>query len=132
MAGIGLRIADEESGDSAVLVDIVTLIILAVNRLLAAILAQTILGDADHISADIEDETITNEELAESDLRLVRGSLQVIPDAVVLLIISQRAQIEVHALGGLVRTIDRCRRHDCQQSNKTNNAILHFRLVQLI
>ena len=132
MARILLRVADEESGDGTGLIDIVTLIILLVESLLAAILSQTILWDSDHISADIEDKTMANEEFGESDLRLIRGGLQVIPDAVILLVISQRAQIEVHAGGGFERTIDRCRRHNCQQSNKANNAILHFRLSQLI
>ncbi len=117
MARILLRVADEEGGDGTGLIDIVTLVILLVESLLAAILSQTILWDGDHISADIEDKTMANEEFGESDLRLIRGGLQVIP---------------VHAGGGFERTIDRCRRHNCQQSNKANNAILHFRLSQLI
>lgn len=58
MARILLRVADEEGGDGTGLIDIVTLVILLVESLLAAILSQTILWDGDHISADIEDKTM--------------------------------------------------------------------------
>lgn len=128
MARIILRIADKERGDSAGLINIMTLIIPSVNSFLAAITTQTILRDGDNISADIEDKTIMNEEIVTCNLRLVYSSLKMIPDTVVLFIISQRAQIEVHALSSPVHTINRRRRHNCQQSNKTNNAILHLRL----
>lgn len=107
MAGSFLIVANEESGHSALFVHVVSIIVLIVDRSGASVAAKTVLGDCDNISADIEDETKTDETEHRSRLRLIYGRLQVVPHTVVLFIVHQGRQIDSHSLLCFKDAIDR-------------------------
>ena len=107
MAGSFLIVANEESGHSALFVHVVSTIVLIVDRSGASVAAKAVFGNCDNISADIEDETKTDETEHRSRLRLIYGRLQVAPHTVVLFIVHQGRQIDSHPLLCFKDAIDR-------------------------